>query len=173
MIYIKYAAQCYRKEVNLITSHIPAAIHALHWWMCDHTYKWLPLVCYHNSLDITCGGTGVGGGGGSGHQGALGPRAPPGKDLPFSVPPSNCLGLPVTNCSVTWQAALQNTRAQYSSDIESKYKFGHKYDLGSNLRAPRECVCLTLGKCSALWASGTKLYGVFMLHRQLNQNPSS
>ena len=114
-----------------------------------------------------------GGGWGSGHQGALGPRAPPGKDLPFSVPPSNCLGLPVTNCSVTWQAALQNTRAQYSSDIESKYKFGHKYDLGSNLRAPRECVCLTLGKCSALWASGTKLYGVFMLHRQLNQNPSS
>ena len=58
------------------------------------------------------------------------------KDLPFSAPPSNCLGLPVTNCNVTWRAALQNTQAQYSSNIKSKYKFGYKYDLGSNLRAP-------------------------------------
>ena len=58
------------------------------------------------------------------------------KDLPFSAPPSNCLGLPVTNCNLTWRAALQNTQAQYSSNIKSKYKFGYKYDLGSNLRAP-------------------------------------
>ena len=56
-------------------------------------------ICYHNSLGITCICCGTGGWG-SGHQGHVPPLS---KDLPFSVPPSNCLGLPVTNCNVTWR----------------------------------------------------------------------
>ena len=87
-------------------------------------------------------------GGGGGHQGHVPPL---GKDLPFSAPPLFKLSGTVTFLTIPrhWNKCSdgseipehgerhsKNTRARYSSGIESKYKFEYKYGLRSDLRAP-------------------------------------
>ena len=107
--------------------------------MCIWLAKRLLDDCSENVLYI--------GGGTGGHQGHM-PSL--GKDLPFSVPPSNCLvwwpfwPYPVAGTHAVDGSAIpehgeqrcKNTRAQYSSGIESKYKFAYKYGLRSHLRVP-------------------------------------